>query len=1188
MARLSLHLLGSFQATLNNHPVKGFDSDRVRALLAYLAVEADRPHRRERLAGLLWPEQPEQTARSNLRYALSNLRRVIGDRTAAPPFLLITRHALQFNADSDCWIDVTAFTQHLPRQETPPNPETITQLEEAIALYRGDFLAGFSLSHSAPFEEWGLFTREKLTQQAAAVLRRLLYYYDQRGNIEAAQKHARHLLRLEPWREETHQILMRLLALNGQRSAALAQYQTCRQILAAEIGVDPLPETTGLYHRIRSGQLKKETGRPKTRPVAFSTAMLSPNPTAGRRPFVARDDELARLHRSLKTTLAGQSQTLFITGEAGSGKTTLIHHFVWQAMAQHKNLVVAYGICNAFTGLSDPYLPFREIIQTLTGDIETKRAGGDLNPEHARRLWAIWPEAIRILLDAGPDLIDLFVPGEVLAYRAETFLPTGQRAGIANRLAALAGRPTGPHEAQPQQNIFQQVIRVLRALAGHCPLVLVVDDLQWADNGSLDLLFHLSRNLAGCPVFIIGAYRPADVIGAGSDTRHPLPAIVNEIKRLFGDCHLDLNRADGRQLVEAYLDTEPNRLGDSFRETLLQQTGGNPLFTVELLDELQSNGVLVKDETGHWVEAAATNWQQLPARVEAVIAERIGRLPEAQQTLLQIAAVEGEEFTAEVAARIQEESPQRVIQTLSHRLGKRRHLVQSTRLEFLQPGGQRLSRYRFRHNLFQKYLYNQLDEPQRLHLHQAVGNALEQFYQAENAGDEISDIWSRLAYHFEAAGVAGKAIDYLLRAGNRAARMSANEEAIALFSKGLALLKTLPDTPEHAQQELELRLALGGPLMVIRGWGANERARVAAKAIELCQRGGNATQLLQALYLQADMQRAIGQHKESLAIAQQYLDLAQLSGDQVQIALAHWSLGETQFFLGELAAARANMEKAVALHNPYQNRALTALTGLDMSVVCLSWLSWTLWGLGYPQQALARGQEALTLARNLDQPVSMAFALAFAGCGLSHLSRQPQAARESLQAIAQLPGEEIVTMQPWSMVFQGWGCVARGHLEEGIAQLRGGLAAWQEIGAVSGVSYQSLLLVEAYGQNGQIEAGLELANQALAGIEQTNERLFEAELRRVKGALLLKTNGNARQNEAEACFLQAIETAQQQQAKMWELRATTSLARLWQQTGRGQKARPMLAGLYHRFTEGFDTPDLQAARMLLEAALHRH
>ena len=1178
MSRLSLRLLGTFQATLDGRPVKGFDSDRVRALLAYLSVEADRPHRRERLAGLLWPEQPEQVARSNLRYALSNLRGVIGDRTASPPFLRITRHTLQLNPEGDTWVDVAAFVRHLSLAEGAPDSASVAHLEEAVALYRGDFMAGFSLTHSVLFEEWVLFTREALAWKAANALRRLMACAQQRGDLQAAQNHARRLLQLEPWQEEVHQALMRLLALDGQRAAALAQYETCRRVLAEELGVEPLPETVALYERIRAGALEEEAARLHRPPVTFSMARLAPGLTATSQPFVARDDELNRMHRVLAEVLSGEGRVMFVTGEAGSGKTALIRRFVEQAMARHTGLVAAYGRCDAFTGAGDPYLPFREILQTLTGDIETRRAGGEIEAEHARRLWAIWPEAIRVLLEAGPDLVDLFVPGDVLAYRAEMFLQTDGMADWVGRRVALARQRAASDGVQPpQRNIFQQVARVLQTLSDYCPLVLVLDDLQWADNTSLDLLFHLSRGLTGHRILVLGAYRSTDV-ASGGDARSPLPAVVHEIERLFGNCRLDLDRADGRQLVEAYLDTIPNRLGATFRETFLRHTGGNPLFVVELLSSLQAGGSLVRDESGRWVEAESIRWQRLPARVEAVIAERIGRLPSAWQALLRVAAVEGEAFTAEVVARVRGETPRKIIRTLSEDLGRRHRLVRPTRLQWSEHGVPRLSRYRFRHSLFQRYLYDRLDEPERAALHRAVGEALEHLY--ADAKLETAEIWPRLAYHFEAAGVPDKAVGYLLKAGERAAQMSAYGEAMTLFSRGLALLEALPDTPERAQQELELRLALSGPLLVMRGWGADERARAAARVIELCRRAGDETQLLRALFLQADMLRAIGHHREALPVAEQYLDLAQASQAPAQIGLAHWSLGETHFLMGNLTAARRHMERVVALYDARQNRALLALTGVDPTVASSSWLAWTLWMLGYPEQALAYSEKALAAARDLDHPLSTVFALTFAGCGLGHLCRRPQAVEEALRAMAQFTDDEIASMRAWRRVFQGWASVTRGQVEEGIEALRAGMEAWRAMKAVSGLSYQSLLLIEAYARSGRVEDGLSLAAQVLAGMEETDERLVEAEVHRLRGEL---ERLRGRQAEAEACFLEAIEVARRQQARSWEMRATMSLAALWRRTAKRRRARAMLLDLYTRFTEGLETPDLQEAGRLLRA-----
>lgn len=237
MAHLAVWCLGPFQVELDGQPVTSFKSNKVRALLAYLAVEVDRPHRREVLAGLLWPEWPDREALSNLRYALSDLRRAIGDPSAQPPFLLITRDTLQFNVASDHWIDVAAFAKLR-------NSRDVAGLTKAIALYRGSFLEGFSLSDSAPLEEWVLFTRERLARQMSSALRDLAATHEQRGEYEQAQACARRQIELKPWDESAHQQLMRALALAGQHSAALAQYETCRRLLAEELGVEPAAART--------------------------------------------------------------------------------------------------------------------------------------------------------------------------------------------------------------------------------------------------------------------------------------------------------------------------------------------------------------------------------------------------------------------------------------------------------------------------------------------------------------------------------------------------------------------------------------------------------------------------------------------------------------------------------------------------------------------------------------------------------------------------------------------------------------------------------------------------------------------------------------------------------------------------------------------------------------------------------
>jgi DNA-binding SARP family transcriptional activator len=373
--------------TLDGEPVASFDSDKVRALLFYLAIEPDRPHRREALAGLLWPEYPDRAARANLRRALANLRTAIADRQATPPFLRITQQTIQFNSASDAWCDATAFAELLG--ESGASQLTTRQLEEAVELYRGDFLEGFSVGDSVVFEEWALFKREQFRRQALADLRRLAAHHEERGDNERALPYAWRRVELESWQEGAHRQLMRLLALNGQRGAALAQYETCQRALAEELGVEPASETTRLYERIRDGEL------------------VEPEPTEKR--MLALEDESepapvgvpgaprrrSRWHMALAgvglllLVVVGAGLVFAIGGGFGVGETRLPR----PAAAQYKEGkivspcegVTPPQICvsDARTGQSTP----------VTDDLEFEHIGGFS--------WS--PDGQRIAFDAGSD-----------------------------------------------------------------------------------------------------------------------------------------------------------------------------------------------------------------------------------------------------------------------------------------------------------------------------------------------------------------------------------------------------------------------------------------------------------------------------------------------------------------------------------------------------------------------------------------------------------------------------------------------------------------------------------------------------------------------------------------------------------------------------------------------------------------
>ena len=331
MARLSMRFLGPFRVALDGKPVDGFKSDKARALLAYLAVEAGRPHSRQTLAGLLWPDWPEQAAHTSLRSALSNLRKIIGDSRASPPFLSITRETIQFNPASDYWLDVTAFRASLAEDRFPQ--AGIAQLEQAAALYCGGFLEGFGLKDSPAFEEWVLLKREQLNQQALSVLHRLGVIYEARREYEHAIPYAWRQVELEPWLDESHQQLMRLLALNGQRGAALAQYESCCKLLAKELGVEPAAETILLYENIRDGSLVKAVeaqrglpapGRPPYKGLEYFNEDDADF-------FFGRELLTAKLIARLQETLLpGPEATqegirfLAVLGASGSGKSSIV------------------------------------------------------------------------------------------------------------------------------------------------------------------------------------------------------------------------------------------------------------------------------------------------------------------------------------------------------------------------------------------------------------------------------------------------------------------------------------------------------------------------------------------------------------------------------------------------------------------------------------------------------------------------------------------------------------------------------------------------------------------------------------------------------------------------------------------------------------------------------------------------
>ena len=513
--------------------------------------------------------------------------------------------------------------------------------------------------------------------------------------------------------------------------------------------------------------------------------------------FVARATELARLSEHLNLALAGHGRVVFVTGEAGSGKTALLREFARRAHLAAEELLVTSGYCNAQTGLGDPFLPFRQILRQLMSDIEMGPAGRVLHHAHLHRLWNSAVVAIRALVEHGSDLINTFVSGQTL--RNHLVSLASEKADWLEKLDQLITDQARGNRDLGESDLHEQFVNVLQAIARQRPLLLLLDDLHWADVASISLLFHLGRRLQDSRILLVGAFRPDDVaLGRGGE-RHPLEPVVNELKRHYGEVEVDLSKAQGREFVEAWLDSQPNQLGAAFRATLYRHTQGQPLFTVELLRAMQERAEIVRDENGHWVEGSALVWGKLPARTEAVIEERVARLPEPLREILITASVEGEVFTPQVVALVQGIEERNILQLLSRELEKRHRLVRQQTV--VRSNNRILTRFQFAHALFQQYLYNQLSVSERQLIHSAIAEVLAELYKERN-----EEVIFQLAHHFAEAGNGERAVEYLLKAGDQARGLYAHQEAIAAYQRALAFLKEMGEYEQAARTLMKLGL----------------------------------------------------------------------------------------------------------------------------------------------------------------------------------------------------------------------------------------------------------------------------------------------------------------------------------------------------------------------------------------------
>jgi predicted ATPase len=679
------------------------------------------------------------------------------------------------------------------------------------------------------------------------------------------------------------------------------------------------------------------------------------------------------------------------------------------------------------------------------------------------------------------------------------------------------------------------------------PLVIAIEDLHWADPSTLDVIQLLAEQGATARLLVICTARP--------EFRAPWPLRAHHAV-------LSLNRLSVRNSREiaARLTAHIAVSADTI-EAVVERCGGVPLFVEELIQTVVESG------------DAKPELHEIPTTLRDSLMARLDRLGEARE-VAQVASVIGNEFSWSLLRAIAALGDEELASAL-------KKLADAQLL--LEQGIAPEARYKFRHALIQDAAYQSLLKSRRYHYHRRIAQVLEeQFPEEARVQPQL------LAHHYTEAEMPPQAIAHWQKAGQKAVERSANAEAVSHFNRALELLQTLPESPERFQQELALQLALGTPLIATKGFASPQVGRVYARARELCQQAGNAPQLFPVLWGQWVSYTARAEHGVARELAEQCLRLAESAKDTVLLVEAHHALGVTLTGLAEFAPGLEHLDYVIVHHDPMQTGSLAF--GQDPKVVCLSQAAWTLWIHGYPDQALKRNEEAITLAQKLSHPYSLAAALNF-GSMVHQLRQDAQTTAELAEAGGKLSAEQEFThWMIWSSVMRGWVMTQRGQIGNGIVQMREGVATYRATGAEVMVPYFLGLLAEAHGKAGQNKEGLSVLDEAQAVVNRSRECWWEAELYRLKGELTLNQTrvhepSSELQKAAAEYFHQALNIAARLSAKSLELRATMSLSRLWSEQGKKLDARRILTETYSWFKEGFETADLVKAKILIEEAL---
>ncbi len=1033
--------------------------------------------------------------------ARNNLRQLLHQLRQVFPavehFLSADKHTLHWHPVTPFHLDVAEFEQALTEAEEATRRNDRRALQ--TALEKADNLYRGELLPGC-YDEWILPERDRLREHHLQALEQLLRLFEERGDTVTAIRYAQRLLGLNPLSEDLYRRLMRLFALNNDRASALHVYYTCVTTLQREMGVDPDPATREAYERL----LLQEA--PTIQPAVHQSQLAAP-PT-----LIGRKLEWEQLRNAWLQTTIAEPHFVLVTGEAGVGKSRLAEEFLLWASQQ-----------GAVTAKTRFYAAEGQL--SLAPVTEWLRSEGLRAP--LRQLDAVWlTEVARLLPELFVELPDL--------PRYEPVTEYGQR-----------------------QRFFEALARAILLAPG--PLLLMIDDMQWCDQETLEWLHFLLRFDQMARLFVVGCAREEEL-----PPHHALRTLLLHLRTTTGVTEIllqPLNAAETAKLASAVAKRE---LAMDEGLHLYHETEGYPLFVVEMVRADLGRGTVSPSEAEEYVQGQAPldDVRLLPPRVYAVLAGRLLQLSASTRMFVELAAVIGREFTLDllIAGGLADaDSAVRALDELWYKRIVREHVANS---------------YDFTHDKLREVAYAAISAPQRRMLHRRVAQTLESMH-----GEDLDSVSGQIASHYERGGMIEQALTYYQRAAAMAQCVYANEDAIGLLLRSLELLEQLPASTKRDKQELDLQLALAPLYRVTKGWTAPELEQVLDRALALCDIVGDDSQRAQTLYgLQSlYVVQARLEHVQMVSVELQ--TLYQRSFGTTPPPFAGMMLAGARLHLGRITKANTQFEHIIAAHDPDQLLHLQESQGVNYAAHARAWQAHGLWCLGYPQQALSRGLDAVKLVQDLDQPFNQALVSAYLAL-LQQLCADEAVAREHAeQALALTSKYQASYYRDWADILVSYALALEQPNEERIGCLRASIAAFKASGARLRLPYYLSLLAQVCGKAGRAEEGLACIDEALTAARTHNERWWDAEVHRLRGELLHMYGADA--SDVEAALLRAIEIARSQQARSLELRATMSLAQLWNAQNRSEDARRWLQDVFGWFTEGFETPDLQAARLLL-------